>query len=378
MFKNFSTMNLRTVFAEENKFQSFRRIASNLVRGIDTYELDDNGNERRVSSADANKAIQKVFMDVCGLTKDDLNSRKKVRRARAAHEAEIFEIIEEDIEFKTNAGLQENEWFNQFVERKSHALGDNNVFYIEDPNQYLIVGNYAGDHHDVTMQQLGGGEEVTVRCTSHTIKIGKDIDLIILGRYDYQKLINKISEAYARDIQDTIFADVYAASEKLPAAMKGSGALGASTKADFDELIEYVSVANDSDVMIFGTKTALRKLTALADVDWATVEQKESIALNGRLGTYEGTTLMEVPQRLKLGASITGTPATDMLLPNDKLLIIPTNGDQFIKFFDEGETEVFEVTQKGDLKDDFETHEVRRDYGHAVILGRYFGEWTLE
>lgn len=379
MMKNFSTQNLRTVFAEENKYDSFRRVASNLVHGIDTYEIDDNGNERRITPADANKAIRKVFMEICGLTEDNLRSRKKVQRARHAHEVEIYEIIEEDIELVVNKGLQDSEWFNQFVESKSHALGDANAFYMEAPNQYLIVGNYSGDHHDVTMQQLGEGEEFSVRCTSHTVKIGKDIDLIILGRYDYQKLIDKIAASYLKDIQESIFADVYAASDKLPAALKGSGALSAGTKEDFDELLELVGIANNSDVMIFGTKMALKKITALADVDWATVAQKESIALNGRLGTYEGTTLVEVPQRLKLGASLsTFDPDTDLVMPNDKLLIVPVSVDKFVKFFDEGETQIFDITQKADLKDDFETHEVRRDYGHEVVLGRYFGEWTLE
>lgn len=372
MIKNFSTMNLRNVFAEENKYDNFRRVASNLVRGIDTYEFDENGNERRVSVADANKAIRKVFMQVCGLTEDDLRSQKKLHRARRAHETEIFEIIEEDIDFVINEGFRDNEWFNAFVEMKSHALGDANAFYMEGEKQYLIVGEVSGDHHDVTIQQLGEGTEFAVRCTSHAVKIGKDIDLIILGRYDYNKMINKIAEAYTKDIQDKIFADVYAASSKLPASMKKTGALSSATKANFDTLIEDVEIANDSSVVIMGTKTALKKITALADVDWATNEQKAQIVATGRLGAYEGTTIVEVPQRLRMGGSF------EKLLPNDKLLIMPVRNDKFVKFFDEGETEIFEITDKAALKDDFDTYEVHRTYGHEVVLGQYFGEWTIE
>ena len=372
MIKNFSTQNLRNVFAEENSYDNFRKIASNLIRGIDTYELDDNGNERRVSKADANRAIRKVFMNICGLTEDDLKSQKKLHRARKAHEVEIFEIIEEDIDFVINEGFQNNEWFEAFVEMKSHALGDANAFIMPEDKQYLIVGNVSGDHHDVTMQQLAQGDEFSVRCTNHSVKIGKDIDLIILGRYDYSKMINKIAEAYTKDIQDTIFADVYAASAKLPASMKKTGALSAATKANFDDLIENVEITNDSAVVIMGTKTALKKITALADVDWATNEQKASIVATGRLGAYEGTTLVEVPQRLKIGGNF------EKLLPNDKLLLMPVREDKFVKFFDEGETEIFEITEKADLKDDFETYEVKRAYGHEIILGQYFGEWTIE
>jgi len=377
MIKNFSTQNLRDVFAEENKFDSFRRVASNLVRGIDTYEVDEDGNERRISTADANRAIRKVFMQICGLTEEDLKSRKKRHRAEKLHAPEIYEIIEEDIEFAINEGWEQNEWFENFVERKSTALGDANSFYVEE-NQYLIVGKTSGDHHDITMQQIGAGEEFSVAYQDHSVKIGKDIDLIILGRYDYNKLVNKIADAYVKDIQDSVFADVYAASAKLPASMKKSGALSAATKANFDQLIENVEMVNGSGVIIMGTKNALKKITALADVDWATNEQKAQIVATGRLGNYEGTTLMEVPQRLKIGADLDTLAATDLLLPNDKLLIIPVNDDRFVKFFDLGETEIREITEKGDLKDDFQTYEVRRAYGHEIVLGRYFGEWTIE
>jgi hypothetical protein len=167
-----------------------------------------------------------------------------------------------------------------------------------EKRRFLIVGKVSGDHHDVTMQQLEQGETFSVAYEDHAVKIGKDIDLIILGRYDYDKMVNKIAESFAKDIQDSIFADVYAAADKLPASMRKSGALSSSTKDKFDELIEDVEITNDSEVIIMGTKNALKKITNLADVDWATVQQKEDIALHGRLGTYEGTTLMEVPQRL--------------------------------------------------------------------------------
>lgn len=377
MIKNFSTQNLRNVFAEENKYDSFRRVASNLVRGIDTYELDDEGNERRVSTADANKAIRKVFMQICGLSEEDLKSRKKRHRAEKLHAPEIYEIIEEDIEFKINESWDQNEWFENFVERKSTALGDANSFYVED-KQYLIVGKTSGDHHDVTMQQLGAGQEFSVDYTDHAVKIGKDIDLIILGRYDYNKMVTKIADAYTKDIQDGVFADVYAASAKIPASMKKSGALTSATKANFDQLIENVETVNGSNVIIMGTKSALKKITALANVNWASSEQKAQVATTGRLGDYEGTTLMEVPQRLKIGANLNTLAATDFLLPNDKLLFIPVNEDKFVKFFDLGETEIYEVNEKAVKKDDFDTHEVRRGYGHEIVLGQYFGEWTIE
>lgn len=370
MPRTFSTENLRNVFAEDNKYESFRSIASSLVRGQAIYELDDNGNERRVSNADANKAMRKVFMEICGLTEDDLKSRKKRERAERLHDVEIFEVIEDDFDFRINEGFRESEWFDQFVDYRSHALGDANEFVVES-NQQFIVGLTSGDHHDVTIQQLGGNDVVTVKCQNHAVKIGKDIDLIILGRYDYAKMVQKVADAYLADIKETVFTELYAAESKLPSGntFKMTGALTAATKAQFDQLISNVQAANGTDVVIIGTKVALKNLTAITDVDWANLDQKDSIANTGRLGVYEGTVLMEVPQRFRPG-TFTG------MLSDEKMLIMPVGADKLVKFFDEGETEIFEITEKGDHKDDFQTYEVQRAYGAEVVLSQYFGVWN--
>lgn len=366
----FSTQNLREVFAEENKFENFRTVASNLVRGIDTYELDEDGNERKLSKTQTNKAIRKVFMDICNLTENDLTSKKKRHRAEKAHILEIFEVIEDDVDFMINEGFQETEWFNDICDSRNIALGDQNAFYVED-NQLLIVSNTSGDHHDVTIQQAIPGREIVVKTTSHSVKIGKDIDLIILGRYDYTKMINKIAESYIKDIQNLVCTNMYAAVDKLPAGagLTMTSVLDASTKADFDELIETVEAVNGTEVILVGTKVALKKLTAIADVDWASEDQKISIANTGRLGSYEGTSIMEIPQRLTTDGTF------GKLISNDVILVIPVREDKFVKFVDEGETEIVEYSDKGDKKDDFETYEVNRNYGAEVVLGQYFGAW---
>lgn len=366
----FSTQNLANVFAEEGKYENFQRLVHNLNRGEDIFEYDENGNERKVSRSDANKAIRKVFMEICGLSEDDLKSRKTRKRAEAAHKNEIFEIIEEEIDFKINEGFQDSEWFNNFVEYRNLALGDAVEFEI-NRNSLFIVGDYSGDNHDITMQQYPGGSTVTVKTSAKTIKIGKDIDLIILGRVDFTKWIDKVAESFVQYVQKMVYDEVIAGSDKLPSQYVQTGALSSATKEEFDLLIEDVSVANNSEVVIMGTKTALKKITALADVDWASNGQKDSIADTGRLGAYEGTTLVEIPQRLDVA---TQTKVVD----NNVLLIMPVVDDKFVKFVDEGETEIFEVTEKAQLVDDFDTYEMSRHLGADVVLGQYFGKWVIE
>ena len=158
----------------------------------------------------------------------------------------------------------------------------------------------------------------------------------------------------------------------VPATLKGTGALAASTKAQFDAIIEKVGAANESGVVIMGTKTALKALNALTKVDWSDPASsiKESVANTGIIGNYEGTPLMEIPQ--KFTDKTLATPIVD----NKKLYFMPAVDDKFIKFVDYGETEL-EVNEKGATQDDMQSYEVQRRMGVATIMTRYHGEWTI-
>ncbi len=363
------TENLKMVFAEEGKLTNFQKLCKNLNRGSEIYEFDSEGRERHVSRADANKAVQKVFMEVCGLTKEDLRSAKTRRRAEQEHLREIFEIIEEEIDFKVQEGFENSEWFNQFVDGKNIALGDANEFVVNH-DCLFVVGDYSGNNHDITMQQYPEGSVVQVKTSPKTVKIGKDIDLIILGRIDFAKWIDRVAASFVQYVQSMAYDELKSAANALPSDMKDTGTLSAATKARFDALIEKVSVANASDVVIMGTKAALKKITALADVNWISASQKEYMAETGRLGSYEGTVLIEVPQRFKPGTRT-------LAIEDGELYIIPVVEDKFVKFVDEGETEIFEVTEKGALVDDFDTYEMSRRMGADVVLGSYFGYWEF-
>lgn len=365
----FSTENLRNVFAEDNKFDKFEKLCFDLVQGNTMYDYDDNGNQVVVSKRDANKAIQKVFMDVCGLSEEDLKSKKKRKRAEQAHALEVFEIIENVIDFRIDAGWKESEFFNNFVDIHNVALGDAEEFRTEMPTLF-VVSDYSGDNHDLTMQQYPEGKVIPVKATPKYIKTGKDIDLIILGRVDFSKWVDKIAESYVQYTQRMAYDAMLSVEDELPAEYKGQGILSASTKEDFDALIEQVESINGATAVIMGTKTALKKITALADVQWASEEQKKSINDTGRLGNYEGTILIEIEQRLSLADGVT------RMVSNDLLWIIPTTDDKFIKMVDGGES-TLEIDEKGKNQDDFETIEVARDLGVGVALGQYIGLWDL-
>lgn len=223
------------------------------------------------------------------------------------------------------------------------------------------------------MQKLGEGEAFSVKTSNYAVKVGMDIDVYLLGRKDWSELVDEIAIAFQEAIQNDMFTAFIEAEEKIPTPEQFviTEELDAAHKDDFDELISDVETANGTSVVIMGLKTDLKKLTKLADIDWVSEDQKKEVAALGRLGSYEGTTLVELPQKF------VKNDVTKKLITPGTLYIIPNVDNKFVKFTDVGETEIIEVTEKGDRNDDFMTYEVQREMGIAVIIDRYHGVWHI-
>lgn len=137
-------------------------------------------------------------------------------------------------------------------------------------------------------------------------------------------------------------------------------------------------MATGSEVTIFGARTALSSLTAMADVNWAPNSVKEEYYKNGGvLGNWEGFEIAEIGQGLKRGASI-NSATVEYQLDTDRLYIIPTSmANKFIKLCNYGETQVSQVTDRDTNRDFSQEYEVMWKMGINVILNSVFGIWEI-
>lgn len=346
-----------------------KNLMFDLASGREIYD-DEQG--RVISKAEANDAVRNVCFEQLGL--DAKSTEKQIKRALKSDRATaLFEVIEEIIEQEIEYGFRDNEFFNNFVEMRNLADGDRTDFWT-DEDIILNVAKVSGDQHSYTIQRLASGSSYTVPTSRYAVKVGGDIRLFLTGRKDWSELIDAVAKAYTHKIQNELYAEFMNAATKLPVTtgFTGTGALSASKKDDFDEIISNVATVNNvCSVVIMGTKTALKKLNALADVDWASDAQKEAIANTGILGSYEGTTLLEIPQRFK------DNKLAEKLVDPSILLIFPVIDYKPIKFIDGGET-TLEVSEVGDTADDMQTYEAQRRMGIATIITRQFGQWDLD
>lgn len=316
---------------------------------------------------EASAKIREAMFSVLGI-ETEKPSKKEIRRAYKRHKLDVFEVIEDVVEDMLVSGWQESEFFDKFVEYRSIALGDRNDFWTPE-EVYLSVNRMSGNHHDVSIQRLGEGESFTVPVTTYVAAVGTDIELFLLARRDWNELVDAIYKAFDKKVKDTIYAEVINVGDKLPAndMYNKTLTLGSATKEIFDQLIEDVATANnDVDVIVMGTRTAISQVAKLTDIDWSE-NMKDEMNKTGRVGYYEGTALIEIPQRFAPG------DPTTKLIKTDRLLILPNNIDKFVKFVDEGDAEILEITEKGERMDDSMKFEYQRTMGVATQVGKYFG-----
>ena len=257
------------------------------------------------------------------------------------------------------------------------AYGDEQDFKVNTPS-VLVISKQGESHHDHILQRILPGQPITIPTARYGAKVGADINKFMVGQLDWASLIEHISEAFVKKVQELAAAQIVTLKTQLPAAVKGTGTLNSTTKANFDKVIQKVSAANDgAEVVIMGTKVALKSITAIADINWGAKDQRDYMMKTGTIGIYEGTRLVEIPQRY----SDRTLADASALLSDTELIIVPIGYDaKPIKFIDEGETEITSVEEKGESNgrwDDLMSYEVQRRMGAGVVIGRLLGAWTL-
>lgn len=373
---NFSTRVLTVFDTFATDHESMTKLMTDLALG---HEIYDSESDRVVSKSEAEATVLDFSRQILGVTPEMLErkDRRAIERAYRDNKREWFDIIEDTIENTMVTGIQEDEWFNTLCESISIGYGDRQDF-VADTNSILAVAKVGTSHHDHIMQRLAPGKRYSIPTERRAIKVGADINKYILGQVEWDKFVAAIDIAYMRDIQSLALAGIDAAVNLLPAGatLTGNGALSATTKPTFMTITDNVADANGATgVTVFGTKAALRNVTNIIDTDWIAEKQRNERADLGVIGTGEGITFVQIPNRF------TDDTLTSKVFSDKKLYIFATNAsNRPIKIVDEGEVLIDEVNDRGisnGYMADLMSFEVQRIYGVGVVPGAIFGQWTL-
>lgn len=373
----FSSRVLGIFDAFETNLEGMQGLMKDLAHGREIFDAES---DRVIPKAEAEAVVLDFSRQVLGITAEmiERKDRRAIERAYRDNKREWFDIIEDVLEDTLTTGLQENEWFNALAETITIGYGDRQDF-IAETKSILAVAKAGTSHHDHIMQRLAPGQRYSIPTERRAIKVGADINKYILGQVSWDKFVAAIDVAYMLDIQSSVLAAVGTAVSLLPAGatLTGNGALNTTSKATFMTIADNVADANGSaDVIALGTKSALRNIPNIVDINWIANSQKENLAQMGQIGYAEGLTLVEMPNRFTDGT------LTSKVFSDKNIYLFANNfTNKPIKLVQEGPVYLDEVTERGvgngGYMSDLQSFEVQRIYGAGVVPGAIFGQWVL-
>lgn len=273
---------------------------------------------------------------------------------------ELFEIVEEILVLNDIQGFEDNDFFEQFVDYRNIALGDENYFYIDD-NSLFTVNTTAEGVGATIRQRINTGKHETVPTVLHTIEIYEELNRLLAGRIDLIQFVEKIRKSFQEKKMNDIYNTFHLGISGLPAAFKKSGSY---TEDDLIDLIAHVEASTGGEAIIVGTKKALSKVTTAVISESA----KERFNQAGFYGIFNGTPMLAIKQAHKVGTY-------DFAISNKDLWIVTSN-DKPVKFVTEGDA-IFEQGQATDNTDRTVDILAGERYGLGVVLNQLYGQYQI-
>jgi len=267
----------------------------------------------------------------------------------------LFTLIEEILSRTVVEGLQGDEYFNALVDFRNVALGDQNLFLVEDSNLF-VVADAADGTQGIRRQRLGGVKETSIPTTMKYVKIYEELNRVLSGRVDFNYFINKVSDSFRQRLLTDIYTLWSGATAEDFGGVTYFPVAGAYDEDELLDLIAHVeAAAGGKTATIIGTKKGVRNLAPSIQGH----DSESDIYNLGYYGKFYGTPVVVTPQRHKVGS-------TEFVLPDDVLTII-AGDDKPIKCVYEGNPIVLmgDPLQNSDLTQEYLYGE---KYGLGIVL----------
>jgi len=325
---------------------------------IDEIDLASKGMSTNYSMQDMNKKLKEQFVAIFGKENPNYMDMK-----RSPYTGEFFAIIEEAIQSDVENSVAEE---LPFVEYRNIAWGDSISFDVENSDLFDVYSIATGNGNMIR-QRLENGK-FSVVTEAYGIKIFENFKALLAGRIDWAKLKDKVALSYSRYVKQLINLAFY---NSTP--VNGNPTFNIHLAGGFDveqayELADHVQAENgNSDVVIVGTRQALRNFTPVIATEQANKDMYEK----GFYETAEGYKLVVLDQMHKLGTY-------DFLLDNKQVMIMPVNADdKIVKVVQEG-TPIITDAPIGKNEDYSVEYKFYVEVGVAIVTSTKYGKLTWD
>lgn len=301
------------------------------------------GDTGSYTKGQASEAIRAALVEMNG-------GSKKINPKNFHRGTEMFDLVQELIPAIIDEGFKDDDAIFALVDYRNIAEGDEQEFEIE-ANSLFIVADAAKGIRDVRRQRIDKKQTVTVKTSMKMVRVYEDLNRLLAGKVSYDKFVENVAKSFKQQV----LADAYAAISALSSSTVGLNStyvVGGSAFADnaLLELVQHVEAATGKKARIYGTKTALMKLNGAQVSEQA----KSDLYTMGYYANYYGTDCICMRQAHKAG--------TDTFALDDKKIFVIADGDQPIKFVNEGEGLLHEG-------DPFDNADLTQEYVYGQAMG---------
>lgn len=334
--------------AEQNRVFS---LATDLISG--NYSLEGGLTKKDLE----NHLRETINKDIFG----GLNFYQAIRRNKNT----VFEVLEQITEIVVGENVLKSAFIDQFVEVKNRALNDR-TDWVTEGDSLLTVASFAGNHWDTNRQSFDAGEKFTLPSEWAFIHVYMEFERFMLGIETFEKLTNAITKSFEAFINERVFAQFHNIASAVPAEFVYNG----NNEDAILGLCEKLEVFGGyNNMIICGTQAALRKLDGVIPEVMIADSQKESRALTGSFGVWNGYKLMRIPQVKK-------NDAFELALDNNKLFVIGADTKPIkLEYIGNTRTKMIDDEHvNNDLTLDLQ---VQTKFALGTLLPKYFGVINL-
>jgi len=308
------------------------------------------------SKGQTSEAIRAALIELNG-NSAKLNPKTFVRGNQ------LYALVEELIPTIIDESLNDSNPVFQLVEYKNIAAGDQNEFYTEGEATFVVADAAAGIR-GVRRQRIGDGQKVTVKTSMKVVRVYEALGRLLAGRITFDKFVDGVAKSFTKQI----LTDAYKALNGITNATAGLNSTyvisGSFSESDLLNLIEHVEAATGKTAKIYGTKTALRKITTATVSD----EAKSDMYNLGYYGKFNGTEMYCFKQMHQAGTN-------SFLLSTNKVYVI-AGDDKPVKMVNEGEG-IMLSREAGENNDLTQEYVYGQAFGTGVICADKIGVYTI-
>jgi hypothetical protein len=174
--------------------------------------------------------------------------------------------------------------------------------------------------------------------------------------------VTKVGQSYTNNIYTGVYNAIFNYYSSLSSTYGITGAFNGST---LDTLIEDVEAANNANAIIYGTKSALGRITNGKE----SPTMQDAYNTQGYFGVYNGTPMQKIQN-----SHINGTET--LAVDRNFLLVIPQGDEKLVKIVDEG-TAIIQETNGGINADFSLEYMFSQKCGVALVTASKFGMYKL-